>query len=96
MEERPLALTCDAGGSVFARLWSKDGVRLNLTGNATLSSSSRVLTFTSLDRRDSGEYVCEVSNPIGTSDAAYTLDVSCMGPNVYIGSEWLLPFQSFF
>lgn len=84
MEERSLNLTCDAGGSVFARLWSKDGVRLNLTDNMTLSSSSRVLTFTSLDKRDSGKYACEVSNPIGTSDATYTLDVSCMELNVYL------------
>ncbi|XP_029694758.1 carcinoembryonic antigen-related cell adhesion molecule 5-like isoform X2 [Takifugu rubripes] len=84
MEERSLNLTCDAGGSVFARLWSKDGVRFNLTDNMTLSSSSRVLTFTSLDKRDSGKYVCEVSNPIGTSDATYTLDVSYGPENIKI------------
>lgn len=82
MEERWLQLTCDAGGSVFARLWSKDGVRLNLTDNTTLSGSGRVLTFSSLDRRDSGEYVCEASNPIGTSGATYALDVSCTERNV--------------
>lgn len=87
MEERALDLTCGAGGSVFARLWWKDGVQLNLTDNMTLSSSSRVLTFTSLDKRDSGKYVCEVSNPIGTSAATYTLAVSCMERHVYICSQ---------
>lgn len=43
----------------------------------TLADSGRVLSFTSLGRRDNGKYLCEVSNPISSSRAEYTLDVSC-------------------
>lgn len=78
MEERPLNLTCSAGGSVFTRLWWKDDVGLNLTDNMTLADSGRVLSFTSLRKRDNGKYLCEISNPFSSSRATYTLDVSCM------------------
>lgn len=85
MEERPLNLTCSAGGSVFSRLWWKDGVSLNLTDdNVTLADSGRVLSFTSLRKRDNGEYLCEIGNPISSSGATYTLDVSCTSLPVYI------------
>ncbi|XP_076745765.1 cell adhesion molecule CEACAM1 [Maylandia zebra] len=70
-------LTCEASGSVFTRNWMKDGSKLTLTDNMTLSDNNRVLTFNSVKRKDEGEYFCNISNPVSSDGVKYVLIVNC-------------------
>lgn len=77
IEGNSVNLTCEAAGSVFTRMWMKDGSDLILAENMTLFDKDRVLSFNSLNKRDSGEYSCKISNPVNTEEARYTMDVNC-------------------
>ncbi|XP_039475472.1 carcinoembryonic antigen-related cell adhesion molecule 5-like isoform X3 [Oreochromis aureus] len=58
---------------VFTRNWMKDGSKLTLTDNMTLSDNNRVLTFNTVKRKDEGEYFCNISNPVSSDGAKYVL-----------------------
>uniref|UniRef100_A0AAZ1XI38 Ig-like domain-containing protein n=1 Tax=Oreochromis aureus TaxID=47969 RepID=A0AAZ1XI38_OREAU len=80
VEGTSVSLTCEASGSVFTRKWMKDGSELTPTDNMTLSDSNRVLTFNTVNRKDNGEYFCQISNPVSTDEAKYIMTVNCNDP----------------
>ncbi|XP_042073458.1 carcinoembryonic antigen-related cell adhesion molecule 5-like [Haplochromis burtoni] len=77
-------LTCEASGSVFTRIWMKDGSELTPTDNMILFDNNRVLTFNTVKRKDSGEYFCQISNPISSDEAKYIMTVNYGPENVQI------------
>ncbi|XP_055019833.1 carcinoembryonic antigen-related cell adhesion molecule 1-like [Boleophthalmus pectinirostris] len=74
IESSSLNLTCDASGSIFTRKWSINEQELNPSENIVFYDQKRVLSFKVLNRKDSGKYLCEISNPISSETTAYTLD----------------------
>ncbi|XP_039860659.1 carcinoembryonic antigen-related cell adhesion molecule 5-like [Simochromis diagramma] len=84
VEGTSVSLTCEAFGSVFTRNWIKDGSKLTLADNMTLSDNNRVLTFDTVKRKDSGEYFCQISNPISSHGAKYIMTVNYGPENVQI------------
>ncbi|XP_039475468.1 carcinoembryonic antigen-related cell adhesion molecule 6-like [Oreochromis aureus] len=88
VEGTSVSLACEASGSVFRRNWMKDGSYLTPTDNMILSDNNRVLTFNTVNRKDSGEYFCQISNPISSDGAKYIMianygpeNVQIKGPN---------------
>ncbi|KAJ0065923.1 hypothetical protein NL108_000172 [Boleophthalmus pectinirostris] len=75
IEGSSLNLTCDASGSIFTRKWSINEQELNPSENIIFYDQKRVLSFKILSRKDSGRYLCEISNPISSETTAYNLDV---------------------
>ncbi|CAI5663688.1 unnamed protein product [Oreochromis niloticus] len=71
-----VSLTCDAIGQVFTRKWMKNNSDLNPTDNMILSDNNRVLTFKTVNRKDNGEYVCQISNPVSSDGAKYVMIVN--------------------
>ncbi|XP_039886143.1 carcinoembryonic antigen-related cell adhesion molecule 5-like [Simochromis diagramma] len=84
VEGTSVSLTCEAFGSVFTRNWMKDGSDLTLTDNMTLSDNNRVLTFDTVNRKDEGEYLCNISNPVSSDEAKYIMTVNYGPENVQI------------
>uniref|UniRef100_A0AAZ1XJR2 Ig-like domain-containing protein n=1 Tax=Oreochromis aureus TaxID=47969 RepID=A0AAZ1XJR2_OREAU len=84
VEGTSVNLTCEASGSVLTRKWMKDGSDLTPTDNMTLSDNNRVLTFDTVTRKDSGEYFCQISNPISSDGAKYVMTVNYGPENVQI------------
>uniref|UniRef100_A0A3B4WJH5 Ig-like domain-containing protein n=1 Tax=Seriola lalandi dorsalis TaxID=1841481 RepID=A0A3B4WJH5_SERLL len=76
VEGNAVNLTCEAAGSFFARKWMKDGADLIQTG--------RVLSFQSLKKTDSGNYSCNISNPVSSVEAEYIMVVNYGPENVQI------------
>ncbi|XP_019210737.2 carcinoembryonic antigen-related cell adhesion molecule 20-like [Oreochromis niloticus] len=76
VEGTSVSLTCEASGSVFTRNWMKDGSELTPTDNMILSDNNRALTFNTVNRKDSGEYFCQISNPISSDGAKYIMIVN--------------------
>uniref|UniRef100_A0A8C7X3L9 Ig-like domain-containing protein n=1 Tax=Oryzias sinensis TaxID=183150 RepID=A0A8C7X3L9_9TELE len=72
IEGSSVTLTCEASGSSPSRKWKKDGSDLSLSENVTLSEDNKVLTFRAVNKDNSGEYVCLVSNPVSSSEAKFT------------------------
>ncbi|KAL3980514.1 plasminogen activator, urokinase receptor [Sarotherodon galilaeus] len=84
VEGTSVSLACEASGSVFTGNWIKDGSYLTPTDNMILSDNNRVLTFNTVNRKDNGEYFCQISNPV-SSDAAKYIMIANYGPeNVQI------------
>uniref|UniRef100_A0A3B4B1P7 Ig-like domain-containing protein n=1 Tax=Periophthalmus magnuspinnatus TaxID=409849 RepID=A0A3B4B1P7_9GOBI len=77
-------ITCDASGSIFTRKWLINEQELNPSENIVFYDQKRVLSFRVLKRKDSGKYVCEISNPISTQTTVYTLSVIYGPENVQI------------
>ncbi|XP_025767436.1 carcinoembryonic antigen-related cell adhesion molecule 5 isoform X1 [Oreochromis niloticus] len=84
VEGTSVSLTCEASGSVFRRNWMKDGSELTPTDNMILSDNNRVLTFNTVNRKDNGEYFCQISNPISSDEAKYVMIVNYGPENVQI------------
>ena len=77
IEGNSVNLTCDGAGSVFTREWMKDGSSLTLADDMTLYDENRVLSFLSLEKTHSGEYLCKISNPVSFDEAKYSMVVNC-------------------
>ncbi|XP_075965816.1 cell adhesion molecule CEACAM5-like [Anarhichas minor] len=84
IEGNSFNLSCDAAGSVFTREWMKDGLNLTPDDNMTLYDKNRVLSFNSLSKKDTGDYICNVSNPLSHDEATYTMVVFYGPENVQI------------
>ncbi|XP_061573158.1 carcinoembryonic antigen-related cell adhesion molecule 1-like isoform X1 [Cololabis saira] len=84
IEGKPVNLTCDASGSPTARKWMKDGSDLIPNDNMILSDDNRVLSFNTVNRENNGDYLCNISNPVSSSDANYSMDVIYGPENVRI------------
>uniref|UniRef100_UPI0037E9B068 carcinoembryonic antigen-related cell adhesion molecule 5-like n=1 Tax=Semicossyphus pulcher TaxID=241346 RepID=UPI0037E9B068 len=96
MEGNSVNLTCDAAGSVFNRKWMKDGSDLTPADNMIFYDEHRVLSFQPLKKTDSGEYSCNVSNPVSNEEARYIMVVNYGPENVQItGPREIHPDQTF-
>ncbi|XP_049902005.1 carcinoembryonic antigen-related cell adhesion molecule 5-like [Epinephelus moara] len=84
IEGNSVNLTCDTAGSVFTRKWRKGGSDLSVSENIILYDENRVLSFKSLNKKDSGEYSCTVSNPLSSDEAKYSMEVNYGPENVQI------------
>ncbi|XP_034554368.1 carcinoembryonic antigen-related cell adhesion molecule 5-like [Notolabrus celidotus] len=87
IEGKPVNLICDAAVSVFTRKWMKDGSNLTRNDNITLYEENRVLSFQSLQKTDTGVYSCNISNPISSMEAKYSLVVKYGPENVEIKGQ---------
>ncbi|CAK6977088.1 carcinoembryonic antigen-related cell adhesion molecule 5-like [Scomber scombrus] len=76
IEGNSVNLTCDGAGSIFTREWMKDSSPLTQTDNMILYNTNRVLSFLSLKKTDSGEYLCKISNPVSNDEAKYNMIVN--------------------
>ncbi|XP_061918233.1 carcinoembryonic antigen-related cell adhesion molecule 5-like [Entelurus aequoreus] len=68
-------LTCDAKGIVLDREWKKDGKPLQPGDTVVFYDGGRVLSISPVDRRDSGVFLCKVSNSISFDTAKCKLKV---------------------
>uniref|UniRef100_A0A3B3HT96 Ig-like domain-containing protein n=2 Tax=Oryzias latipes TaxID=8090 RepID=A0A3B3HT96_ORYLA len=84
IEGSSVTLTCEASGSSPSRKWKKDASDLSLSENVTLSEDNKILTFRAVNKDNSGEYVCLVSNPFSSSEAKFTFIVNYGPQNVQI------------
>ncbi|XP_074509283.1 cell adhesion molecule CEACAM2-like [Sebastes fasciatus] len=84
IEGNSVNLTCDAAGSVFTRKWMKGGSDLIPAVNMALHDNNRVLSFSSLNKQDDGEYSCNVSNHLSNDEADFTMVVYYGPENVQI------------
>ena len=79
-EDHNVNLFCNASGNPVPTItWTRNGsVLTSSVPRISFGAESRVLTITSINRADKGEYRCVANNSEGnvTSDAA-TLDVQC-------------------
>ncbi|XP_033979829.1 carcinoembryonic antigen-related cell adhesion molecule 5-like isoform X3 [Trematomus bernacchii] len=76
IEGKSFRLICDAAGSVFTRKWRKGVLDLTLTVNMTLTNNNRELSFSSLNKDDTGDYSCNISNPLSSEEAKYPMIVN--------------------
>ncbi|KAI3360548.1 hypothetical protein L3Q82_002424 [Scortum barcoo] len=71
-------LTCDTDGFMSTRVWMKDGKRLVSGDRFRFYDGNRVLSISPVNRRDTGEFLCNVSNDISFDTARCTLKVYCV------------------
>ncbi|XP_041797869.1 carcinoembryonic antigen-related cell adhesion molecule 1-like [Chelmon rostratus] len=83
IEGKSVNLSCEAAGS-GSRMWMKDGSYLILADNIALYDNNRVLSFRPLTKTDSGEYSCNISNPVSSDGASYNMVVNYGPENVQI------------
>uniref|UniRef100_A0A8D3A8N8 Ig-like domain-containing protein n=1 Tax=Scophthalmus maximus TaxID=52904 RepID=A0A8D3A8N8_SCOMX len=76
-------LTCDAGGSVSSRMWMKDGKALVSGDRFSFHDGNRVLSISPVDRRDTGEFFCNVSNDF-SFETAKLLNIYIYTVYIYI------------
>ncbi|KAG7237130.1 hypothetical protein INR49_032777 [Caranx melampygus] len=62
----------------------KNGAELTESDNMMFYNESRVLTFLSLNKTDSGQYSCIISNPLSSGEAKYDMVVYFGPENVQI------------
>ncbi|KAM9798182.1 cell adhesion molecule CEACAM5-like [Neosynchiropus ocellatus] len=79
IEGMSVNLSCDAAGSVYSRLWRKDGTTLTPDANMMLGDGNRTLSFKSVRRSDDGVYSCLQSNPLHSSTLDHRMVVN-FGP----------------
>ncbi|XP_042279319.1 carcinoembryonic antigen-related cell adhesion molecule 2-like [Thunnus maccoyii] len=85
IEGNSVNLTCDGAGSDFTREWMKDGSSLT-----PAEDENRVLSFLSLKKTDSGEYLCKISNPVSFDEAKYSMVVNYGPEDAQItGQSWI-------
>uniref|UniRef100_A0ACB8G879 Cell adhesion molecule 3 n=1 Tax=Sphaerodactylus townsendi TaxID=933632 RepID=A0ACB8G879_9SAUR len=72
-----LKLECDGQGNPVPQefIWRKEGVLTPLA-----ETQDKVLLFPSLNKSDSGTYICSATNIMGTSEARYNLAVNGFRP----------------
>ncbi|XP_073728815.1 cell adhesion molecule CEACAM6-like [Misgurnus anguillicaudatus] len=81
--------SCDGNGSITTTEWMKDGQRLSESDRIIFSADNRSVSIDPVSRSDSGEYICNLSNPVISDQANYSITV-LYGPDVKIlGAEIL-------
>ncbi|KAF7659234.1 hypothetical protein LDENG_00000680 [Lucifuga dentata] len=68
-------LTCSADNSVSSRMWTKDGKHLVSGDRFKFYDGGRVLSIMPVNRIDTGEFLCNVSNLISFETAKCSLTV---------------------
>ncbi|XP_068507882.1 carcinoembryonic antigen-related cell adhesion molecule 16-like [Syngnathus scovelli] len=90
-DQHSASVTCEASGSVSARVWTKGG-RPVLAGPTVNLSPDNVTVFIQPVRsHDGGVYRCRVSNPISALTAAFNLTVNFGPQNVSIAGPTAAP-----
>ncbi|XP_073667813.1 cell adhesion molecule CEACAM20-like [Paramisgurnus dabryanus] len=88
-DETSANFNCDGKGSITTTEWLKDGQRLSESDRIIFSADNRSVLINPVSRSDSGEYICNLSNPIIHDQANYSITVF-YGPDVDIlGAEIL-------
>ncbi|XP_071382214.1 cell adhesion molecule CEACAM6-like [Centroberyx affinis] len=70
-----VSLTCDADGFISARVWMKDSQPLVAGDRYSFYEDGRVLSISPVNRTDSTEFLCRVSNPASSETAKCSLTV---------------------
>nr|XP_034341829.1 carcinoembryonic antigen-related cell adhesion molecule 1-like isoform X1 [Arvicanthis niloticus] len=67
IEEESVTLTCYSNDTGILQIhWLFNNHTLQLTKRMTLSNKNSILTIDPTKREDSGEYLCEISNPVSS------------------------------
>eukprot|EP00066_Takifugu_rubripes_P015010 XP_011604276.1 PREDICTED: carcinoembryonic antigen-related cell adhesion molecule 1-like [Takifugu rubripes] len=74
IEGQSVKLTCDAD-SFVSRVWTKDGKAVVSGDRFSFHDGNRVLSISPLDRRDSGEFTCSVSNDLSSESDKCNLHI---------------------
>ncbi|CAH7380830.1 Ceacam1 [Phodopus roborovskii] len=83
----PVMLTCISNDTGVSIRWLFNGQNLGLTDRMKLSQDNRTLSIDPVRREDSGEYLCEVSNPVSSKKSdPIQLDII---PDPTLGSSGL-------
>nr|XP_056709233.1 cell adhesion molecule 3 [Euleptes europaea] len=84
-EGENLRLSCEGQGNPVPQefIWRKEGVDAPLT-----ETQDNILLFLSLNKSDSGTYICSASNIMGTSEARYNLAVNDASPVAHSSSTY--------
>ncbi|XP_076135970.1 cell adhesion molecule CEACAM6-like [Alosa pseudoharengus] len=69
-------LTCDAQGTFITREWTKDGTPLSPSNRITFYEDNRTLSISPVEKEDSGQYTCTVSNPVSSVSENHNLVVN--------------------
>ncbi|XP_063055942.1 carcinoembryonic antigen-related cell adhesion molecule 20-like [Engraulis encrasicolus] len=79
-----VSVTCEAKGSITTRKWMKNGGTLSPEPDRVIiSEDNRTVSISPVQKEDTGEYTCQVSNPISNVEASATLIVN-YGPEAVI------------
>ncbi|XP_070823047.1 cell adhesion molecule CEACAM5-like [Chaetodon trifascialis] len=84
IERNPVNLICEAAGSFLSRTWMKDGSDLIPANNIILQDNNRVLSFQPLKKTDTGQYSCNIKNPVSNGAANYNMVVNYGPENLQI------------
>ena len=86
IEGENVTISCNADGNPKPTIsWTRNGYPVDTSNNSSISFSAdkKQLTITDVNRTDSGEYRCVVSNSLGNVlSSAATLDVQCKDLNM--------------
>ncbi|KAI1901960.1 hypothetical protein AGOR_G00039800 [Albula goreensis] len=82
-------MSCQAtGGTVITRSWLKDGTPLSPGDRVTISKDKSSVAISPVEKTDTGEYQCKLTNAVNTDSASYKMTVN-YGPEgvTIIGGE---------
>ncbi|XP_063054447.1 carcinoembryonic antigen-related cell adhesion molecule 5, partial [Engraulis encrasicolus] len=83
-----VSLTCEAKGSITTRKWMKNGGTLSPEPDrVTISEDNRTVSISPVQKEDTGEYKCQVSNPVSNVEASRILKVNYGPGAVFIKGE---------
>ncbi|MEJ1288395.1 carcinoembryonic antigen-related cell adhesion molecule 1 [Cricetulus griseus] len=80
-------LTCSSEDTGISIRWLFNGQSLALKGRMKLSNNNSTLSIDPVRREDSGEYQCEVSNPVSTK-RSNPIQLDIIGDNAVRGMRW--------
>lgn len=69
--------TCEGNGTISTTMWMKDNENLDSSSRITLLDDNRTLVIDPLLRSDTGNYQCNLSNPVSSSTAHYRILINC-------------------
>ncbi|XP_060776791.1 carcinoembryonic antigen-related cell adhesion molecule 2-like [Neoarius graeffei] len=75
--------TCKGNGTITNTIWMKGNEILAPSSSITFLDDSRTMMISPVKRSDSGNYHCEINNPVSSSKASFSITVN-YGPDVRI------------
>ncbi|XP_063055941.1 carcinoembryonic antigen-related cell adhesion molecule 5-like [Engraulis encrasicolus] len=83
-----VSLTCEAKGNITTRKWMKNGGNLSPEPDrVTIGEDNRTVSISPVQKEDTGDYTCQVSNPISNVEASGILKVNYGPEAVFIKGE---------
>lgn len=70
------SVNCDGYGDINTITWMKDNQTLTADGHIRFSADNRTLTISPVNRNDTGEYQCNISNPVSSDTAKYKMIIN--------------------